>query len=87
MTHLHFWLRREGDIARERYDGLPFAQLDNGRIVKFHIAGPNYGAMLKDFLAGSVFHWKYLGTGQIYQVDGVVPACTDQKMPAKRSGR
>jgi translation initiation factor IF-1 len=69
MTHLHFWLRVEGDVTAEYFRPRPMAQLDDGRIVKYHVSGSDR-AVVEEILKGGMFKWRYLGQGTIYTVDG-----------------
>jgi hypothetical protein len=87
---LHFWLRIEGDIGREKFDGLPLAELDNGHLAKYHMADPDFARANREIVQCSLFHWKYLGTGRLYMVDGVVPGHAEHgvsgAMPSREEG-
>ena len=70
-TKLHFWRRVEGAVGREHLEPGPIAKLDDGRYVRYHFATASfYGA--SDLLRRSLWHWEYLGAGELWTIDGVV---------------
>jgi hypothetical protein len=76
---LHFWKRVEGSVAEKAR----VAQLDEesdfttprgyppqrGPLVRYHAACPSF-AEGEEFLRWSCWHWRYLGVGLIYSIDG-----------------
>lgn len=77
-TTLHFWERVEGDISSETKSQIPWAKLEDGSIVKYHAAGTDKARMERLLfrppmgMAQPLWHWRYLGKGVIWDIDGVV---------------
>jgi hypothetical protein len=80
-ARLHFWRRVEGDVANEAFHPRPIARI-RGRATEYHVCGNTVDAV-SACLERGIWHWQYLGAGELDTIHGVVQYAGEKQRAAR----